>query len=456
MLNFIFKPHRANLRAGTPDPQKLFVMLKLIPQQEVAQGRPPLAFALVIDTSGSMQEGSNPNTGSKYNQQMRDLERASTNQGTKLEWAIRAAHALIDDPRLQDTDHVTVIHFDDNAKTLLPLTPLARKHAAHEAVESLRRCSGGTHMAKGIRNAVQELRGLPPHVAKRMLLLTDGKTFDEEECRVLAAECAPDNTPVIAIGIGDEYNEHLMRHVSETSQGRPYHLHNMGQLRDILDVEVGSSVREVITDLRATVSTVKGITLDSFTRVYPSLADINVEEAPYHLGNIAAGDYTVFVLEFTAAGLARPASRVRLTQVGLTGHVPGFQRRDELPPQDLFVTFTPDENSVATVETEVLSYVQQRNVDRMVQDAMTQATTDAPLARQTLQAAKGVTHRIGNTPMTRLIDNALDELDRTGTISSGMRKTVSLGGRTRTIRIEPTSKNEGVPSEHEIRKLTGA
>lgn len=454
MLNLIFKPHRANLRAGTPDAQKLFVMLKLIPQLDVAQGRPPLAFALVIDTSGSMQEISG--TTSKYSQNIKAMEGVKASGSTKLDWAIRAAHALIDDPRLLETDHVTVIHFDDEARTLLPLTPLARKQAAHEAVESLRRCSGGTHMAKGIRNAVRELSDLPPHVAKRLILLTDGKTFDEEDCRAIAGECAPQNIPLIGIGIGDEYNENLMREVATTSQGRPYHLQNMALLRDILDIEVGTSVREVVTDLRAGVNLVRGITLDSFTRVYPSLADVSLTNPPFHLGNIAAGDYTVFVLELTAAGMARPASRVRLAQVGLTGHLPGFQRRDELPPQDLFVSFTPDEESVATVETEVLGYVQQRNVDRMVQDAMNLATSDAKRARQTLQAARGVTHRIGNAPMTRLIDNALDELDKTGTISSGMRKTVSITGRTRTIRVDAATPTEGVPSEQDIRKMTGA
>src|SRR5687768_17643601 len=54
----------------------------------------------------------------------------------------------------------------------------------------------------------------------------------------------------------------------------------------------------------------------------------------------------------------------------------GLGRRDELPPQDLFVDFTTDEAVIAAVDPEVLGYVQQKNVDNMVQEAVRLATVD--------------------------------------------------------------------------------
>ena len=56
MLNLLLKPHRASLKSGTADPQKVFAMLKLLPKMEVAPSQPLQVFALVIDTSGSMRE----------------------------------------------------------------------------------------------------------------------------------------------------------------------------------------------------------------------------------------------------------------------------------------------------------------------------------------------------------------------------------------------------------------
>lgn len=430
MLNIVLKPHRANLKANTADEQKLFVMLKLIPEAAVAQTRPPLAYALVVDTSGSMA-------------------------GKKLDQAIQAAHGLIDDARLAPEDQLAVIHFDDNANTLLPLSPLAQKPAARQAVESMRRYSGGTKMAKGMRLALQELQSVPSHIAKRVFLLTDGQTFDEPDCRKLAVQFAESNTPIIAIGIGDEYNEELLMELAQTTQGRPYHYpHN--QLQEILNVEVGASVREVVTDLQATVASVKGVQLQSLTRVYPSLAEVSLEQRPYRLGNIAAGDHTVFVLEFTISGIARPPSRVRIAQVGLAGYAPALNRRDEFPVADLFVNFTPDESAVAEVDPEVLSYVQQKNIDRMVQEAARLATVDAARARQTLQVAASMTQQLGNVAMTQMLQNALGELNQQGAISADTVKTLRVGGRTQTVKVGGASPTPGLPSDEEIRRLTDA
>ena len=229
----------------------------------------------------------------------------------------------------------------------------------------------------------------------------------------------------------------------------------MADLRDILDRELGYSVREVITDLQAKVAHVKGVSVNSCTRVFPSLSEVSSDAQPLRMGNIAAGDYTVFILEFTIEGLARPASRVRIAQVSLAGGVPGLGKREEFPPQDLFVTLTTDEAAVAAVDPEVLGYVQQKNVDNLVQKAMGQATVNAGQARQTLQVALGMTQRIGNAAMTKVLSNSLDELNKSGTISAGTRKTVALGGRTKTVKTGSAVPQEGMPSEEEIRKVTG-
>jgi Ca-activated chloride channel homolog len=467
MLNVVLRPHRSALKAGTTDEQKLFAMLKVMPKAEVAGARPPLAFALVIDTSGSMREFADQAQAAVmiqsrglqvHNQFSGDGSSPAVNLTlpTKLDQAIQAACALINDARLNPEDEVAVVHFDDDAKSLLPLSSLSSKQAALQAADSLRQYSGGTHIAKGLRCAERELSGLPSAVAKRVLLLTDGQTFDEAECRPVACRLAEANTPLIAIGVGVEYNEDLLRDLADISQGRPYHLAQMGQLGDIINDEIGSTVREVVTDLQATVSTVTGVKLTTVTRVYPSLSEVSQSGAIYRLGNIPAGDYTVFILEFTVSGIARPPSRVRFAQLGLTGHVPGLNRRDEIPPQELFITFTEDENAVAEVDAEVLGYVQQKNLDRMVQEAVKVAGTDAAKARQTLQAAVGMTQRIGNPAMTRILQDALNELNQSGTISVGTRKTVALGGRTKTVKTGATVAMQGVPSNEDIRKITGA
>jgi Ca-activated chloride channel family protein len=455
MLQLMLKPHRVHLRSGTAEPQKLFAMLRVIPQMHLAQGRPPLAFLLAVDTSGSMH---------------------NNNLVSKLEQAIQAAHALIDDPHLQPDDQVSIVHFDDNARALLPLSPLLDRVEAHAAVDALRNYNGQTYMAKALRCAIDELRDLSPQVAKRVVLLTDGQTGDEAECGVAAGELAEMNVPIIAIGVGETYNEDLLRRSASVGRGRPYHLDNLVQLKEVLQLEVQTSSREVVTDATARLDLVKGVRLDHVTRVYPSLAEIEVrdrarstfsdagrgatESTTLRLGNIPAGDYTVFALEFTVAGLERPASRARLARLSLRGFAMGTDELAETEPQDLVVTFTADEDAVTDVDMEVLGYVQQKNIDSLVQEAVAHAGNDATRARRTLQQALGLTQKLRNTPMTQMLQSALDELDRTGRISSNTRKSVTLGNRTRTVKIgvpnvAPGAAN-GIPSEEEIRRLTGA
>jgi len=291
VLNLALRPHRVALKSGSTVEQKLFAMLKVMPKGELTGARPPLAFALVIDTSGSMREFADQERAAAMVRGLGlNIQRQLSGDGTglavnlslptKLDQAIHAAQTLVNDARLSPKDNVTVIHFDDDAQSLLPLSPLSRKQAALQAADSLRNYSGGTHIAKGLECAESELSGLPSSVAKRVLLLTDGQTFDEAECRPLAARFAESNTPLIALGVGVEYNEELLRDLAELSQGRPYHLAQIGQLGDILNDEIGSSVREVVTDLRATVSTVNGVRLTAITRVYPSLAEVAASGRP--------------------------------------------------------------------------------------------------------------------------------------------------------------------------------
>src|ERR1051326_5973642 len=123
MLNIVLRPHRTSLMAGSAEPQKLFAMLKMLPDSELASTRPPLAFALVIDTSGSMREYADQQKaaqeirlrGLQGQQQSTDgssYQAFNLEHPTKLDQAIEAAHKLVDDSRLLPTDKVTIIYFD--------------------------------------------------------------------------------------------------------------------------------------------------------------------------------------------------------------------------------------------------------------------------------------------------------------------------------------------------------
>jgi Ca-activated chloride channel family protein len=190
-------------------------------------------------------------------------------------------------------------------------------------------------------------------------------------------------------------------------------------------------------------------------RASPSLSDIDIHREPLSLGNVEAGDHTVFILELDIP--QRPPVRARLAQIGITYQVPAQRYRGEIAPQDVIVEFTDDEALASQVNPEVMGYVQQRNVDNLVRKATVQARTDPEGASKTLQLARAMTQRLGNTGMTQALGRAQDELRSTGTIAVGTSKTIKLGARTQTMKAGGPDDGPGpLPSEEEIRRLTGA
>jgi Ca-activated chloride channel homolog len=442
MLNVTVKPHRSYLQAEA-DLQKLYVMLKLLPAPEAGRARPRVDLAVVIDTSGSMREpapGTQPELvrvqpvevdGKTYN--------ATYRGSSKLDVAVEAARRLLDSQHLLPEDHLALIQFDDRSEVVASGQVGADRDRLRAAIDRLHDFSGGTQMGPGLRNAESELRD-DPGATRTVLLLTDGLAIDEEECREAAASLADLKARIVALGVGEEYNEDLLAELASLTKGLPHDFRDMTVLPQIFEEELGSATRQVVSDVQVTVRTVRDVRLVSATRVYPSLAE----------------HHTVVMLELDVP--RRPAVRARLAQVGVTYLVPAEGYRGEVPPIDLPVEFTTDPALAAAVDAEVMGYVQQRNLDNLVRQAADQARTNPEQARKTLQLARSMTQRLGNRGMTVALGKAETELRESGEISAGTRKTIKLGARTRTMKVGGPDDDvpQNVPSQEEIRRMTGA
>ncbi len=457
VLQVTIKPHRTYLRASA-GPQKLFVMLKMLPSLEAARARPQVNLAVIIDTSGSMRE---PAPGANFQAIPTEpftvdgkTYTATFEGSTKLDVAMEAARRLIDSPNLQPDDIVSLIQFDDGSQVVARGRAGQDRATLSDGIQRLTRFSGGTQMAKGLRNAEQVLRE-EDNAARKVLLLTDGRTIDETECRSAAGALAELRAPVVALGVGEEYNEDLLSEICSITLGRPHDLRDVTVLPEIFETELGSTANQVVSDVQLTARTVRDVRLVSAMRAFPSLSDLDTSREPLMLGNIEAGDHTVFILEMDLP--ERPPLRARLAQLGITYWVPAQQYRGEVTPQDLIVEFTDDESLASQVDSEVMGYVQQRNVDNLVRQATEQAKQNPEQASKTLQLARSMTQRLGNHGMTVALGKAEEELKSQGTISGGTVKTIKLGSRTQTMKVGgPDETPQDLPSEEEIRRLTGA
>src|SRR2546426_614555 len=110
--------------------QVAYVLLEAKPTELMAQVRMPLNFALVLDHSGSMK-------------------------GAKLKSVKEAVKMVID--RLEPTDYISVVIFDDHAQTVIPSMPAADPVGMKNYIDGIRD-AGGTTMSLGMRLGLDELR----------------------------------------------------------------------------------------------------------------------------------------------------------------------------------------------------------------------------------------------------------------------------------------------------------
>lgn len=458
-LNVTITPHRELLPADSTE-QKLFLMLKLRPTREIAATRPSTAFAFIIDTSSSMGEpvlGEPVTTGQVVYEDGKQYHLV-TGTISKLDIVMDSLQRLIHSGRLSQSDRVSIIQFNDNASTVIGLTPATQVDQLENAIAHLQQFSGGTRMGLGMQQALTTLSSQNMTI-RRAILFTDGQTVDDDDCKELARQFANANIPITALGVGD-YEEKLLIHLSDTTGGSLFHIVPeesangtqvaITQLPATLIEEFSQAQQEVITNLKMTVKTVKGVKLSRIVRAYPTPAEFPLTQDPYPIGNAAGNDETIVLLEFAIE--SRSAGKIRIAQLGLTYDIPGQQRRGELPMQNLVVQFVEGQMA-AQIDPEVMGYLQQCNIAQLVDQAAQVADHDPDKANEILERARKMTQKLGNDALTRSIASSQDELRKTRKLSSDSRKTVKMGAKSKTVKMN-TDEEEGL-SEEQIRQISG-
>ena len=403
--------------------QKLIVMLKLQPNKELVSNiSPPTAIAFVIDTSGSMYE-------------------VVTGSISKIDIIIESLLTLIRSSKLTASDYVSIVQFDDVASTIIGLTSSTQVSQLENAISQLGNFSGGTRIGLGMRHALDVFSS--QHMSsRRVVIFTDGKTFDEDLCRELTKEFAVRNIPITSFGIGD-YDEDLLINLSDSTGGRLFHINFQ---RDIYPnwvtdmsaniLEEASRVKQdAITNLALTVKTVNRVKLDRIFRAYPEQAEFPLAQGTYIIGNARFGDDTVFILEFTIGEFLEDNACV--AQIDLSYDVPSQNQHIKHPTHNLFMRFVAEQkqNITSQVNQDVIGYFNQGNIARIICRATAIADRDPNLAKELLETAHRLTLSIRNRELIYSLYFAQEELRRTRRISADTCKTIKMMAKGKTVKI---------------------
>jgi Ca-activated chloride channel family protein len=392
---------------STAENYVLYVLLEALASGGGSSGgaRLPLNLAIVIDRSGSMYD-----------------ER-------RLEFVVEAVKFLARSVAPQDK--VAVVAFADKAQVIVHPDQIHNSNAVRQALDDLDllEIGGGTQMALGMRAGIDEVkRNLEPNRLNRVLVLTDGQTYEETACIDLASQNR-DQMSFSTMGVGAEFNEKLLQRIAQDSHGKYHFIGDSSEIPGIFDDELQGLRGVTVRNGRIEVTLSQGVQVREAFRASPEI---------YGLGTPLVGDdrhinYEIGDLELGIPGsvlltLVLPPRRpgpVRIGQAAFRFDVPGEGERTV--NTDITIEYTLDRTMTSKRSGRVMNLVDQVSIAKLQSKAEEELKAgNVDRATRLLSNAIQGTQRLGNVKATQALAGLMDQVKKTQTLQGKAAKTTLL------------------------------
>lgn len=394
--------------------QLAYVYLEIKAAEGVVNVQSPLNISLVLDKSGSME-------------------------GAKIKSLRQAAKNAID--LLNPDDQVSIIAFSDQVYTIAASTTAADKEKLKRQIDRIRD-GGGTAMSGGMRRGMTELeKNLSSDRLNRMLLLTDGQTFgDEQECVELGSEMGAKGIVIHALGLGEDWNEDLLDQVAEASGGGGDFIETAGEISDFFQAAVKRMQATVVQNAQLILRLVNGVVPRQVWRVLPIIENLGYqplsdEDVQVELGEVDKDQGSALLVELLVA--PRPEGRFRLAQAEVSYDVPALNLVDEKAKADIMIDFTTDPLKSRQYNAATMNLVEKVTAFKLQTRALNAAKMgDTEGASRQLRAAATRLLQIGEEKLAQAALDEAQNLEEKGAMtSSGTKK---LRYSTRKLTRNPT------------------
>jgi Ca-activated chloride channel family protein len=400
-----------------PSEQLVYALVELRPGEQAVATVLPLNLSLVLDRSGSMR-------------------------GAKIERLRDATQAVLN--LLQPQDMLSVVAFNNRTRVLAPSQELAEANR-RQIEDEIRRlhADGGTNMAPAMEAGLSELarrmNAGAGGAVHRMVLLTDGITEKEKRCLDQASAAATAGVPIVALGIGRDWNDKLMQQIAERSGGTADYVRTAEEIPRHFQRTVQQMQAVALTNARLDVRTSLAVTCRTVFRVHPLIAKLapsSTEErrTEVPLGEIEQGHGQTLLIEFIVP--ARPQGSYRIAQVGVTYDVPGRQMSGQLVRQDVLLEYSADPHLVPAPDPGVMNLVEKVTAFKLQTSALADLESgNVPAATSKLQNAVTRLLSQGDTELAATVQQEIANLEKGRAMTPEGRKTIRFRSG-QTVRLD--------------------
>jgi len=276
-------------------------------------------------------------------------------------------------------------------------------------------------------------KGYTPDRVNRVILLTDGQTWDDEvSCLNLAEAAGQQGISITSIGIGNDWNEKLLLKIAEAARGNSHWIQNPVSILDAFQQEVEGMSSVAAVNLRLSAHMSSGVKPIKIYSTIPMIADITKKAVRHdtiliNLGTLDGKKGQVLLIESHIS--AQKAGRFLLGQIELTFDSPRGGTAQSVK-EDMYVTFTPDASLASKVNAEVMNLVERVTAFKLQTRALTEIEAgNVTAATKRLEAAATVLLNLGEKGLAEATEREILSLKKTGSLTSAGTKKLEYGTR---------------------------
>lgn len=231
------------------------------------------------------------------------LDRSTSMNGPRMEMVKANAIQLI--RQLKPKDVISVVAFSDKAEVIIPparVTDVPRLEARIQMIST----GGATEIYQGLDAGITQLHEyLSATFSNHMILLTDGRTYgDEEACIELGERAAGEGIGISGIGIGHEWNDVFLDKLTSVSGGSSMYVSAPKDIVKHLQQKFSQLKQVYAEGVSFDFAPKPNVELAYAFRIDPDANPINTK-TPLRLGELQRSKSLKFLFEFYIKSTAR-------------------------------------------------------------------------------------------------------------------------------------------------------